>query len=858
MTKNYNNDFTINEYATSSVANRHLFESDDYQKELLYKSECYRSLYKYDESIVQYISNGGSNQPSIAGFKGKVWAYELVIDIDISEGEISSNIERARKTTIALATQLEATYGLAPSQIRYEFSGNKGFHLRIPGEKFGGFEPSENLPKYQKALCQKLTNGLEGVDLSIYKASGLMRIPNTKHSKSNLYSIPLVYDQIINLSIPQILDKAKKPNMDITPERLEEFEENEEMAFEYKNIIQTLNQDKYLADPSLKKETPKNTFPIQAWADLLESCSALSEIVKKGETGEEINNGERIFLGTISLRFGKEGRLKVHQILSKQKNYDTEKTDYHLRELAEKEYQPYLCNYICKNKCAQMQILKCNSPLSLIIKKKDVFYQSEALDEVIRTFKELLVFITNENCFYFYSNGVYSELIEYELGAMLNSFLDLHFLKTEVTAKRISDLILRLKMSSDIIYGEEFNPFPHMLNLKNGMYNIKTGYFSEHSSKYRSTVQLNIMYDPSATCELYNEKLEEIFDGDTDKIDYFLQWNLYCFLPTYQYQKFLILYGKGRNGKSLLMNVLTEMLGEHNCSSESLTDISSDKNYSVIHLKNKLVNISTELSTKEAETDFIKRLTGGDRLSSRQIYKGRVQFKNIARLIISTNSLPRVTNLDKAFLGRVEIIEFEKTFVDNPDTELDKKLFTEISGIFNLMVKKRGRIFKEDGSIRLQMPDSLKGTVKNFSHNFHSVTEFIAEECETLQRNSDGSDSAILLKTLYTNYSEWSKDSGYYPVGKKMFKEVLESNTDSIIRKLSYVKANNGALYKNQIWVIGMSLKESNAQTISCPGEIRNQLIENPALTLSFDEKKYLIDLHLSQRVEVEDDELCF
>ena len=46
----------------------------------------------------------------------------------------------------------------------------------------------------------------------------------------------------------------------------------------------------------------------------------------------------------------------------------------------------------------------------------------------------------------------------------------------------------------------EFDKDPNILNLKNGLLNIKTGEFTAHTDKYYSLVQLPIKYDPDADC----------------------------------------------------------------------------------------------------------------------------------------------------------------------------------------------------------------------------------------------------------------------------------------------------------------------------------------------------------------------
>jgi P4 family phage/plasmid primase-like protien len=846
MSKHLDKQPNIYEYATGNIVDRNIFETIEFQKELLYKQECHRSLYCYDDSVRQQNSKNGTDQLLSAEFKGKVLSTELVIEIDFKGENPISDLDRAKRSTIALVTYLQKNYDLDPNVISYEFSGNKGFHIRIPGAVFGGFVASEELPFHQKVLCQKITNGIEGIGLNIYKAAGMMRIPNTKHSDSELFAIPLEYRQLIDLDATAIHSLARVPVIQRSNQPLVKIVKNDKLTVVYKNILNCTSQYSPLVGSPQEVEELKKSFSNRDINHVIHGCRILSRIENKFENDEELHNEEITFLKANFSFLGPEGRLKTHEMLSKQPNYNSEEIDESLKSLF-KTVDPFnLCSLACKKMCNTMKITKFNTPLNIMDGGPVPEYnQSSALNEVINSFKDVLIFKSDQNTFYFYEDGVFSEINEHDLHSLLSTCLEMHFQFGTITAKAISDLRKRMTMCEDLSCGDEMNPFPHILNLKNGMYDMRTGEFLPHSPEYRSTVQLNIVYDPIAKCELFAEKLNEIFDGDEDKIDYFKQWMLYCLMPIYEDQKFLILYGTGRNGKSLLTNVLSTMIGDRNCSHETLSDISTDKGYSLIHLKDKLVNFSMEMSTKEAETDIIKRLTGGDIISTREIYRVRVQFRNYARLIISTNSLPRVANLDKAFLGRMEIIEFTRSFVDNPDTELDKKLIKEIPGIFNLLMEIRSKIFKNDGSIRLQLPESLKGTTTKLSSNLHSVTEFISENCELIVLDPNKSDKMILMKTLYMVYNDWCKESGYFACGKKLFKEVLEANSDCLVRKLTYVNTRNSVSYKNSIWVLGIALQDDSSPSVRCSPGIRVTLRDNPDESISFNESSYLAELDL-------------
>lgn len=837
---NYKNIFKYFEYADKSVANRNNIQLNDFENELALKENCYKSLYRYDENIISHGENLA--EKSVAGYKGAVWTDEIVIDIDCKDELDNPAPKEAFEILKKLLLHLEVTFDINPSYLRYEFSGSKGFHIRIPSVLLAEFEPSDSLPKLQKKIVEKITDGFKGIDTSIYKTTGLMRIPNSKHGISKLYSIPLDYENLKIMSIEDIVEKASNPNYDYCFIDDSELEVNERLEMIKEEALIELNDthDNTVGMVEVDKHEVEQCLPIHLWEGMVKNCRKLRRIIEGQLKHEVISNEERMFLGTLLVPFGELGKSKLHEILSSQKNYTYEKTEYHFQSISENSYKPFLCETMCEKKCRKIKLINRNSPIAFARDKHEKYNQSLALQEVVKYNDDRIIFITKQTAFYKYDNGLYQEMNIYNLESYLEEFLNLFFPAKEISEQRINSLKKRLRINHKIIYNGDLNPTSTYLNLQNGMYDLVKGEFLPHSPKYKSTVQLNVEYNPKARCDLFLKKVNEIFDSNQDVIDYWLQWMLYSLLPTYQYQKFLILYGTGRNGKGVLTNVLVDLIGRDNAGFESFTDLSTNRDYSLIHLKDKYVNFSSELSTRDAETETIKRLTGGDIISAREIYKGKVQFKNFAKLIVSTNSIPRVTNLDKAFMHRIEIIEFPKSFADKPDTKLGSKLRKELSGILNLIIAKREKVIQSDGSIKLIIPEIVNSNVQKYLFNFHSASEFLRDEC-TVTNEVEDLENAMLLKTLYDKYQQWAKyDCGYKPVGKKIFKEVIESTSSCIIRKIPYIKDRRGNAYKNQYWVFGVKHNDEGVHCICYYGRIRQMMKEDPLLTININEVDYI------------------
>ncbi len=211
----YNENFNIVEYAMNSKKNRHHFKNITNQNVFEETDkDVIKSVYHHSAEITDYFKKNGH----IRGYAGSVWTDSLVLDIDND-----TDLNVSLSTTKDFIRYLESTYEVDPSWLQYKFSGSKGFHIRIPGELFGGFTASVELPEKQKSIVLTLTEGFEGFDKTIYGTTRLIRVENTINSKSDLYAIPITSSELFTLSIDEIKALAIAPRevVYIDPEELE-------------------------------------------------------------------------------------------------------------------------------------------------------------------------------------------------------------------------------------------------------------------------------------------------------------------------------------------------------------------------------------------------------------------------------------------------------------------------------------------------------------------------------------------------------------------------------------------------------------------------------------------------------------
>lgn len=189
-------------------------------------SDCHLSVFRFDESIIKYIEKNKTETSSgIGGYGGIISFDNIAIDFD------NTDVEKARTDLIQVVR-----YGLLENlaeedlkHLKIAFSGNKGFHLSIPGEFCGAVKPSLDLNEQVKLFVEKLKfisetetgEKTNSIDFQIYTKISLLRIVNSINPKSNLYKIPLSFKELETFSIDEIKNLSRKPREFKYPSRSE-------------------------------------------------------------------------------------------------------------------------------------------------------------------------------------------------------------------------------------------------------------------------------------------------------------------------------------------------------------------------------------------------------------------------------------------------------------------------------------------------------------------------------------------------------------------------------------------------------------------------------------------------------------
>jgi putative DNA primase/helicase len=263
----------------------------------------------------------------------------------------------------------------------------------------------------------------------------------------------------------------------------------------------------------------------------------------------------------------------------------------------------------------------------------------------------------------------------------------------------------------------------NLIPLLNGVFDFTTETLLPHSSENIFLTKHPITYIPrQETTE--KKAIEKFLDEVTETPEHSLlimEMIGYCFYREMPFQNFFLLLGSGSNGKSVLLKVITAMLGRENISSISLQEL-TDGRFSAANLYNKNANLFGDLP-KKAFNDVgkLKQATGGDLLTAELKFKNHFSFYNYAKIIASCNEVPETPDTTDAFFRRVVMIKFPNCFEGKEDRQLiDKLTQPELLSDFFIKCISAFKEALKDGKLIINESTALK-KVKYLLHSNSAI-----------------------------------------------------------------------------------------------------------------------------------------
>jgi putative DNA primase/helicase len=287
--------------------------------------------------------------------------------------------------------------------------------------------------------------------------------------------------------------------------------------------------------------------------------------------------------------------------------------------------------------------------------------------------------------------------------------------------------------------------------------------------------------------------LDEWCGGDQSLIDYLRRLCGYILTGETREQMLAFIHGPAKAGKTTLIKHIAAVMGDYACNAEmdTFTESKMERHSSELaRLRGKrlVYAAETEEGRRWAEAR-IKKLSGEDRITARNLYENPEEFMPEFKLVIYGNHAPHLRNPDESISRRMHIIPFTHPVSDeNRDRQLDEKLRAEHGRILSWMIA--GCV--EWAEAGLGLPEAVSDAVTRYMDAEDTFGDWVNEK---IDRKADG---RVTSADLYRSYRSFIESRGESPVSQKRFSPKMEERGFRRIKSMGIRMFEGGLLKVDQ------------------------------------------------------------
>lgn len=308
----------------------------------------------------------------------------------------------------------------------------------------------------------------------------------------------------------------------------------------------------------------------------------------------------------------------------------------------------------------------------------------------------------------------------------------------------------------------------HLLCFNNGVYDLNERVFRPGQPDDYCTLCTKIDYmDYNPENVVYRDienYLNTVFT-DSDLREYMMKLMASFLNGNVTDQKFYFWTGSGSNSKSKFVQLYQNSLGNYSGTLPPTLLTSgqgkaNEANSCLASIRGKRFTPMSEPPDGNKSTlqvGLMKQLTGGDRISTREVFKSQIEFTPNVRIVYIANYLPRLTETDYGTFRRILVVGFNSTFLDKEDfknqpstflknPDLDHQILTWPPYFMSLLIYYYS-IYKTEG---LTQPESVKQMSREYKQKADTISFFYDFKVEVTKDPND----RVHIKELYEHYME--------------------------------------------------------------------------------------------------------
>ncbi|WP_374969929.1 phage/plasmid primase, P4 family [Terrabacter sp. BE26] len=311
---------------------------------------------------------------------------------------------------------------------------------------------------------------------------------------------------------------------------------------------------------------------------------------------------------------------------------------------------------------------------------------------------------------------------------------------------------------------------PYLLNVANGTLDLRSRQLRPHDPRDRLTKVTTGAYRPDADTSVWDAFLASVLP-DADERAYLQRVVGQAAYGRVREHLFPVLIGTGANGKGTAYGAMTNALGDYATVVDPNILLVRDRGgiggpEMMTLLGARLVIGSETEEGRKLDEATMKRLTGGDELTARRLYREPVSWQPSHQFLFVSNALPVVKANDPAVWRRVRVVPFDVVVPpEQRDPALPERLALHADAVLSWVI---GGFFDYEDNGGMREPASVLRATGAYQADSDAVARFIAERCLVSPVASAST------RDLYGAWQRWALQDGAEPLSEKAFAKELD------------------------------------------------------------------------------------
>lgn len=324
----------------------------------------------------------------------------------------------------------------------------------------------------------------------------------------------------------------------------------------------------------------------------------------------------------------------------------------------------------------------------------------------------------------------------------------------------------------------------NLLGVMNGVIDLRTGELLRGRPDLYITRRAPVAYSPGMKNVRWEQFLDFATGGDKEFQDWLQRAAGYSLTGSNKYDIMFLVYGPPGSGKNTMVEAIVKCLGTQQYAwpldssilaqgdgSSSSTDL-----YHWAELRGRRMVWVDELPDSERlKENSVKKLTGSSSISARSPGEKPFTFDSQAKLWITTNHRPIIT--DDAMWRRIRPVPLTRV-PENPDPDLKEYIFDAegaLPAVLAWAVEGAIKVLGSGSRDALGWCSKVSEAAEIYRKNEDRIGIFLSEETN----ESEG--TSVPIKSLYSLYRMWSEERGEKPMTQIAFQRKLADRGMEVI-----------------------------------------------------------------------------